>query len=82
MSVATKVAMQLNSKLGGELWAVEVPVKNLMVVGIDSTTLPVAAALWEASLPAPTTPSPGTTLSACSSTLGKSWPTICMTAAL
>jgi aubergine-like protein len=41
MSVATKVAMQLNCKLGGELWAVEVPVKNLMVVGIDSTTLPV-----------------------------------------
>jgi aubergine-like protein len=36
MSVATKVAMQLNCKLGGELWAVEVPVKNLMVVGIDS----------------------------------------------
>ena len=26
MSVATKVAMQLNCKLGGELWAVEVPV--------------------------------------------------------
>ena len=34
MSVATKVAMQLNCKLGGELWAVEIPVKNLMVVGI------------------------------------------------
>lgn len=26
MSVTTKVAMQLNCKLGGELWAVEVPV--------------------------------------------------------
>lgn len=36
MSVATKVAMQLNCKLGGELWALEIPVKNLMVVGIDS----------------------------------------------
>ena len=26
MSVTTKVAMQLNCKLGGELWALEVPV--------------------------------------------------------
>ena len=26
MSVTTKVAMQLNCKLGGELWALEIPV--------------------------------------------------------
>ena len=26
MSVSTKIAMQLNAKLGGELWAVEIPV--------------------------------------------------------
>ena len=26
MSVTTKVALQLNCKLGGELWAVEIPV--------------------------------------------------------
>nr|QQA03725.1 Piwi protein [Apostichopus japonicus] len=35
MSVATKVAMQLNCKLGGDLWAVEIPLSDLMVVGID-----------------------------------------------
>ncbi len=28
MSVTTKVAMQLNCKLGGELWAVEIPVSH------------------------------------------------------
>lgn len=27
--------MQLNCKLGGELWAVDIPLKNLMVIGID-----------------------------------------------
>ncbi len=26
MSVTTKVALQINCKLGGELWAVEIPV--------------------------------------------------------
>ncbi len=26
MSVVTKVAMQINCKLGGELWALEIPV--------------------------------------------------------
>lgn len=36
MSVATKVAIQMNCKLGGEVWAVEVPLKDLMVVGIDT----------------------------------------------
>ncbi|KAM5224610.1 piwi-like protein 4 isoform 2-T2 [Hipposideros larvatus] len=35
MSVASKIAMQMNCKLGGELWAVEIPLKSLMVVGID-----------------------------------------------
>ncbi|XP_007495057.2 piwi-like protein 4 [Monodelphis domestica] len=35
MSIATKIAMQMVSKLGGELWAVEIPLKSLMVVGID-----------------------------------------------
>ena len=28
MSVTTKVAMQLNCKLGGELWALEIPVSS------------------------------------------------------
>ncbi|XP_044298186.1 piwi-like protein 4 [Varanus komodoensis] len=35
MSVATKLAMLITCKLGGELWAVEIPLKLLMVVGID-----------------------------------------------
>uniref|UniRef100_G1KPG4 Piwi like RNA-mediated silencing 4 n=1 Tax=Anolis carolinensis TaxID=28377 RepID=G1KPG4_ANOCA len=35
MSVATKMALQIACKLGGELWAVEIPLKSLMVVGID-----------------------------------------------
>ncbi|XP_004626299.1 piwi-like protein 4 [Octodon degus] len=35
MSVASKVTMQMSCKLGGELWAVEIPLKSLMVVGID-----------------------------------------------
>lgn len=29
MSVATKIAMQIICKLGGELWAVEIPVSNV-----------------------------------------------------
>ena len=28
MSVATKVCLQINCKLGGELWAVEIPVSD------------------------------------------------------
>lgn len=34
-SVAQKIILQINSKLGGELWTVNVPLKNLMVVGVD-----------------------------------------------
>jgi len=35
MSVATKIAIQMNCKLGGDVWGVEMPLKGLMVVGID-----------------------------------------------
>ena len=28
MSVTTKIALQLNCKLGGELWALEIPVRG------------------------------------------------------
>uniref|UniRef100_A0A8B9PIZ5 PIWL1 protein n=1 Tax=Apteryx owenii TaxID=8824 RepID=A0A8B9PIZ5_APTOW len=35
MSIATKIALQMNCKMGGELWSVEIPLKQLMVVGID-----------------------------------------------
>uniref|UniRef100_A0A3Q3AD24 Piwi-like protein 2 n=1 Tax=Kryptolebias marmoratus TaxID=37003 RepID=A0A3Q3AD24_KRYMA len=34
-SVAQKILLQVNSKLGGELWTVNVPLKNMMVVGVD-----------------------------------------------
>jgi len=34
-AVAQKVALQINCKLGGELWACQTPIKDLMVVGID-----------------------------------------------
>ncbi|XP_071808284.1 piwi-like protein 1 [Asterias amurensis] len=34
-SVTQKIALQINCKLGGELWSLEIPVKHLMVVGID-----------------------------------------------
>ncbi|KAF4530652.1 hypothetical protein B566_EDAN004891 [Ephemera danica] len=35
MSIATKVAIQMNCKLGGAPWTVEIPVKGIMVVGFD-----------------------------------------------
>lgn len=34
-SVTQKIALQINCKLGGELWGVAIPIKNIMVVGID-----------------------------------------------
>ena len=36
MSVATKVVVQMNCKLGGEPWAVDIPMKNTMVLGYDT----------------------------------------------
>ncbi|KAM8962021.1 piwi-like protein 1 [Pelodytes ibericus] len=35
VSVATKIALQMNCKMGGELWSLEIPLKDLMIVGID-----------------------------------------------
>lgn len=35
MSIATKVAIQLNCKLGGAPWALPIPVAGLMIVGYD-----------------------------------------------
>ncbi|XP_036382655.1 piwi-like protein 1 isoform X2 [Megalops cyprinoides] len=35
MTIATKIALQMNCKMGGELWSVEIPLKHLMIVGID-----------------------------------------------
>ncbi|XP_047446909.1 piwi-like protein 2 [Mugil cephalus] len=34
-SVAQKILLQMNCKLGGELWTVNIPLKHLMVVGVD-----------------------------------------------
>ncbi|XP_068460934.1 piwi-like protein 2 [Clinocottus analis] len=34
-SIAQKILLQMNCKLGGELWTVSVPLKHLMVVGVD-----------------------------------------------
>jgi aubergine-like protein len=34
-SVITKLAVQMNCKLGGEPWGVIIPLKNIMVVGMD-----------------------------------------------
>ena len=36
MSVATKVLVQMNCKLGGEPWTVDIPLKNTMVLGYDT----------------------------------------------
>lgn len=36
MSVVTKVCLQMNAKLGGELWSVNIPMKGVMYIGIDT----------------------------------------------
>ncbi|KAG8178643.1 hypothetical protein JTE90_010554 [Oedothorax gibbosus] len=35
-SVVQKIALQMNCKLGGELWAVPIPLEGLMVCGMDT----------------------------------------------
>ncbi|KAJ3603886.1 hypothetical protein NHX12_028627 [Muraenolepis orangiensis] len=35
MTVATKISLPMACKMGGELWSVEIPLKQLMIVGID-----------------------------------------------
>ncbi|XP_046396962.1 piwi-like protein Siwi isoform X2 [Ischnura elegans] len=35
MSIATKVAVQMNCKIGGAPWTVEIPLEGLMVIGFD-----------------------------------------------
>jgi len=34
-AVVQKIALQMNAKLGGELWGLQIPIQNLMVIGID-----------------------------------------------
>lgn len=35
MSIATKIAIQMNCKIGGVPWSLSIPLKSLMVVGFD-----------------------------------------------
>ena len=35
MSVVTKILFQINVKLGGQLWRVDIPLKKTMVIGVD-----------------------------------------------
>lgn len=35
MSIATKIAIQINCKIGGIPWCVSIPMQGLMVVGFD-----------------------------------------------
>ncbi|XP_055911029.1 protein argonaute-3 [Eupeodes corollae] len=35
-SIVQKIALQMNCKLGGTLWSVNIPLKNVMICGIDS----------------------------------------------
>jgi aubergine-like protein len=37
-SVMTKVAIQMSCKLGGEVWGVTIPLKSVMIIGIDVYT--------------------------------------------
>ncbi len=34
-TVAQKIVLQMNCKLGGELWRLSIPIKKMMIVGID-----------------------------------------------
>ena len=36
MSVATKVAIQMNIKLGGQAWTCDIPLDNVMICGVDT----------------------------------------------
>jgi len=35
VSVCTKIALQINCKMGGQLWSVKIPMKDTMIVGLD-----------------------------------------------
>ncbi|KAK8723752.1 hypothetical protein OTU49_011539, partial [Cherax quadricarinatus] len=36
LSIISKIAMQINCKLGGEVWNIQIPFQNTMVVGYDA----------------------------------------------
>ena len=35
-SIVQKIALQMNCKLGGSLWSIQIPLKNIMICGIDT----------------------------------------------
>lgn len=35
-SIVQKIALQMNCKMGGSLWSIRIPLKNTMIVGIDT----------------------------------------------
>lgn len=35
-SIVQKIALQMNCKLGGSLWAIKIPLENTMICGIDT----------------------------------------------
>ena len=43
-SIVQKIMLQINAKLGGELWACNVPLNNAMIVGIDTYHDPTSRA--------------------------------------
>ena len=43
--VSQKIALQINCKMGGELWAVKIPTRTMMVCGVDVYRDPTAQRL-------------------------------------
>lgn len=35
-SIIAKIALQMNCKIGGSLWSIKIPLKNVMICGIDT----------------------------------------------
>lgn len=35
-SIIAKIALQMNCKVGGSLWSIKIPFKNVMICGIDT----------------------------------------------
>lgn len=35
-SIVQKIALQMNCKMGGSLWSIRIPFKNVMIIGIDT----------------------------------------------
>ena len=42
MSVATKVGIQINAKLGGEIWSVQIPVRISFLRALTKSVIPLS----------------------------------------